>query len=92
MYEQREFGKALREVMRIADVANEHFDKYRPWELAKDPEQKPLLQAVCSDVIRCFRTLTIYLDARAARDCRAGGARTVRDGSGIQLERPARRG
>ena len=61
MYEQREFGKALREVMRIADVANERFDKYRPWELAKDPEQKPLLQAVCSDVIRCFRTLTIYL-------------------------------
>ena len=43
MYEQREFGKALREVMRIADVANERFDKYRPWELAKDPEQKPLL-------------------------------------------------
>ena len=61
MYEQREFGKALREVMRIADIANERFDKYRPWELAKDPEQKPLLQAVCSDVIRCFRTLTIYL-------------------------------
>jgi methionyl-tRNA synthetase len=61
LLDQREFGKALREVMRVADFANEHFDKQRPWELAKDPEQKPLLQAVCSDVIRCFRTLTIYL-------------------------------
>ncbi len=61
MLDQREFGKALREVMRIADFANEHFDRNRPWELAKDPAQKPLLQAVCSDVIRCFRALTIYL-------------------------------
>ena len=41
MYDQREFAKALREVMRIADFANEHFDKHRPWELAKDPGQKP---------------------------------------------------
>jgi methionyl-tRNA synthetase len=60
-YEQREFGKALREVMRIADFANEHFDKHKPWELAKDRAQRDLLQAVCSDVIRCFRVLTIYL-------------------------------
>ncbi len=60
-YEEREFGKALREVMRIADFANEHFDKHKPWELAKDPAQRGLLHAVCSDVMRCFRALTIYL-------------------------------
>jgi len=60
-YAQREFGKALREVMRIADVANETFDRNKPWELAKNPEQRPLLQDVCSDVIRCFHALTIYL-------------------------------
>jgi methionyl-tRNA synthetase len=59
--EGREFGKALREIMRIADFANEHFDKHKPWELARDPAQRDLLQAVCSDVIRCFRALTIYL-------------------------------
>ena len=60
-YEGREFGKALREIMRIADFANEHFDKHKPWELAKDPAQRGLLHAVCSDVMRCFRALTIYL-------------------------------
>jgi methionyl-tRNA synthetase len=60
-WDQREYGKALREVMRVADFANEHFDKHKPWELAKDPAQSGLLQEVCSDVLRCFRVLTIYL-------------------------------
>jgi methionyl-tRNA synthetase len=59
--DQREFGKALREIMRIADFANEHFDKHKPWELAKDPAKHELLHAVCSDVVRCFKVLTIYL-------------------------------
>jgi methionyl-tRNA synthetase len=57
----REFGKALREVMRIADFANEHFDRNKPWELAKDPAQRERLHAICSDLMRCFRALTIYL-------------------------------
>jgi methionyl-tRNA synthetase len=61
LFDQREFGKALREIMRIADFANEHFDKNKPWELAKDPASRDLLHAVCSDVMRCFRALTIYL-------------------------------
>jgi methionyl-tRNA synthetase len=60
-YEAREYGKALREVMHIADFANEHFDRHKPWELAKEPAKRDLLQAVCSDVMRCFRLLTIYL-------------------------------
>ncbi|HTN48938.1 MAG TPA: methionine--tRNA ligase [Burkholderiaceae bacterium] len=59
--EQREFGKALREVMRLADFANEHFDRMKPWELAKDPASRELLQSVCSDAMRAFRVLTIYL-------------------------------
>jgi methionyl-tRNA synthetase len=59
--EERETGKALREVMRIADFANEHFDRHKPWELAKDPASRDLLHAVCSDVIGCFRALTVYL-------------------------------
>ncbi len=59
--EEREYGKALREVMRIADFANEHFDRHKPWELAKDPASRDLLHAVCSDVIGCFRLLMIYL-------------------------------
>jgi len=70
----RDYGKALREVMRIADFANEHFDRQKPWELAKNPADHPLLHAVCSDVMRCFRALTIYLapvlPATAARVAR----------------------
>src|SRR4029453_11560517 len=61
LLEGREFGKALREVMRIADFANEHFDRSKPWELAKDPAQREELHAVCSDLMHCFRALTIYL-------------------------------
>jgi len=59
--DEREYGKALREIMRTADFANEHFDRHKPWELAKDPSQHELLHAVCSDVIGCFRLLTIFL-------------------------------
>jgi methionyl-tRNA synthetase len=74
LYDAREFGKALREVMRLADVANERFDQARPWELAKDPARRDELQAVCSDVVRAFRVLTIalapVLPATAARVAR----------------------
>ena len=65
----REFGKALREIMRIADSANEHFDTHKPWELAKDPAKAALLQAVCSDVLRCFRVLSIYLSPILPATC-----------------------
>jgi methionyl-tRNA synthetase len=75
LYDAREFGKALREVMRVADVANERFDQAKPWELAKDPAQRDALQAVCSDVLRAFHVLSIALApvlpataARVARD------------------------
>jgi len=59
--DSREYGKALREIMRIADFANEHFDRHKPWELAKDPANRDLLHAVVSDVMGCFRLLTIFL-------------------------------
>ena len=39
LYEEREFGKALREIMALADRVNEYFDQHKPWELAKRPEQ-----------------------------------------------------
>ncbi|MEO6031915.1 MAG: methionine--tRNA ligase [Burkholderiaceae bacterium] len=61
LYEEREFGKALREVMLLADRVNEYVDHHKPWELAKHPEQKALLHDVCSVCIEAFRLLTIYL-------------------------------
>jgi len=47
LLEAREYGKALREVMRVADFANEHFDRHKPWELAKDAARRGELHAVC---------------------------------------------
>jgi methionyl-tRNA synthetase len=63
LYEGREFGKVMREVMGLADAANEWFDARRPWELAKagGPGPRQQLHAVCSVAINLFRLLTIYL-------------------------------
>ena len=60
-YANREFGKVIRECMRIADIVNQYFDREKPWELAKDPARHQRLQEICSDCIDAFRMLTIYL-------------------------------
>ncbi len=60
-YEQREYGRALREVMALADAANQFVDEVKPWEIAKDPANDERLQAVCSIGLNLFRLLTIYL-------------------------------
>ena len=61
-YEQREYGKALRRIMELADKVNSYYDSAEPWKLVKQGavEQKRL-QRICSNVIECFRLLTIYL-------------------------------
>ena len=61
LYEEREFGKALREVMLLADRVNEHVDRHKPWELAKQAGMDAALHDVCSVCIEAFRLLTIYL-------------------------------
>jgi methionyl-tRNA synthetase len=61
MYEDREFGKALRSVMHWADQANAFVDHVKPWDLAKKPGSEAALQQACSDSIQIFRLLTIYL-------------------------------
>jgi methionyl-tRNA synthetase len=60
-YESREFGKALREIMTLADYANQFVDNQKPWELSKDAKNDQKLQHVCSVAINLFRLLTIYL-------------------------------
>ncbi len=60
-YEAREFGRVVREIMRLADRINERFDQARPWELAKDPGARAHLHEVCSDALNAFRALTYYL-------------------------------
>ena len=60
-YEGREFGKVVREVMRVADFVNQRYDQAKPWELAKNPQQRAELHRICSDAIDAFFVLTIYL-------------------------------
>ena len=76
LYEAREFSKAMREVMALADAANEWFDARRPWELAKasGPDPKQQLHQVCSVAINLFRLLMVYLAPvlpKLARDAEA---------------------
>jgi methionyl-tRNA synthetase len=61
LYETREFGKALREIMLLADRVNEYVDQNKPWELAKQEGKDQVLQDVCSVCIEAFRLLSIYL-------------------------------
>jgi methionyl-tRNA synthetase len=60
-YEQREFGKALREIMEAADAANAYIAQHAPWDLAKDPQNNALLEEVCTVSLNVFRLLTLYL-------------------------------
>jgi methionyl-tRNA synthetase len=60
-YEQREFGKVIREAMRVADLVNQRYDQQKPWELAKDPAKRDDLQRVCSEALDAFFVLTVYL-------------------------------
>jgi methionyl-tRNA synthetase len=60
-YEAREFGKVLRDAMRIADRINEAFDAAQPWNLAKDPAQRDRLQTICTQALEGFQTLTVML-------------------------------
>ncbi|MBQ0958407.1 methionine--tRNA ligase [Ideonella sp. 4Y11] len=61
LYEEREFGKALREIMALADKVNEYVDTHKPWELAKKDGADAALHDVCSTCIEAFRLLSIYL-------------------------------
>ena len=61
LYEEREFAKALREIMLLADRVNAYVDQNKPWELARLSGQEAVLHDVCSVCIEAFRLLTIYL-------------------------------
>tara|TARA_R110002072_G_scaffold27575_1_gene89736 strand:+ start:63 stop:2108 length:2046 start_codon:yes stop_codon:yes gene_type:complete len=60
-YESREYSKAMREIMALADKANQYIDDHKPWIIAKEEGRDDELQAVCSMGINCFRLLALYL-------------------------------
>ena len=61
LYEAREYAKALRTIMELADKVNGFVDENKPWEIAKDPERESDLQRVCSVTLEAFRLLSLYL-------------------------------
>ena len=60
-YENREFGKAIREIMAQADAANEYIAAKEPWKLSKEPGREQEVLDICSLGINLFRALMIYL-------------------------------
>ena len=61
LYETREYAKALRTIMELADKVNAFVDENKPWEIAKAPEREADLQRVCSITLEAFRLLSLYL-------------------------------
>jgi methionyl-tRNA synthetase len=60
-YEARELGKAMREIMALADRINHDFDAHQPWVLAKDPANRAELQDVCSRALHGFKLLSVLI-------------------------------
>lgn len=60
-YENRDFGRAVREIMALADRANQYIDEKKPWALAKQEGMDSEVHAVCSVGLNLFRQLMVYL-------------------------------
>ncbi len=60
-WESMNFSQAIRQIMALADRANQYIDEKKPWAMIKDPEQRPQVHAVCSMGMNLFRVLMIYL-------------------------------
>jgi methionyl-tRNA synthetase len=60
-YEARDFGRAIRRIMALADLVNQYVDQHQPWKLAKQGGQERELHVVCTMLINAFRLLALYL-------------------------------
>ncbi|ASK69514.1 methionine--tRNA ligase [Shewanella bicestrii] len=60
-YETREYGKAMREIMALADIANGFVADAAPWQLVKQDDQQEAAHQVCSNALNLFRILVTYL-------------------------------
>jgi methionyl-tRNA synthetase len=73
LYERREYATAIREIMALADRANQYVDRHKPWALAKDPAQAAQVRAIATQGINLFRALMIYLTPVLPRMSEAAG-------------------
>ncbi|OEY67803.1 methionine--tRNA ligase [Marinobacter sp. X15-166B] len=60
-YENREFGRAMRRIMELADIANQYVNDQQPWVVAKQDGQEAQLQAICTNALNMFHLLMTYL-------------------------------
>jgi len=60
-FEAREYGRAVREIMALADRANQYIDARKPWVIAKEDGHEAELQGVCTTGLNLFRVLMVYL-------------------------------
>lgn len=60
-YEARDYSRAMREIMRIADAVNKYIDESKPWVLAKDRANDAALHEICTTALTMFRNLSVYL-------------------------------
>lgn len=61
LYDKRQFSEAMREIMALADIANEYVDETKPWVLAKEEGKDKELHQICTSTVNAFRLLTLYL-------------------------------
>jgi methionyl-tRNA synthetase len=61
LYEARDFQRAMRDIIALADRANQYIDDKKPWVMAKEEGQEQAVQDACSVGINCFRVLMTYL-------------------------------
>jgi methionyl-tRNA synthetase len=73
LYEQRDYATAIREIMALADRANQYVDRHKPWALAKDPAQAAQVRAIATQGVNLFRALMIYLTPVLPRMSEAAG-------------------
>lgn len=84
-YEAREYSKAMRQIMALADEANRYIEDRKPWLMIKDPALEGDVQSVCTQGLNLFRVLMIYLApvlpaiAAKSRDLFRDGAWTWED-------------
>jgi methionyl-tRNA synthetase len=73
-YEARDYGKAVREIMALADRANQYIDERKPWVMARSPDKDGEVQAVCTMGLNLFRVLMVYLSPILPATARKAGA------------------
>ncbi len=78
LYESREYSRAMRDIMALADEANRYIDEHKPWQAIREAGREAEVHAVCTQGLNLYRALAIYLkpvlpEVAAASEALFGG-------------------